>query len=134
MNFMQSIRVALSSLGGNKLRTFLTMLGIIIGVAAVISLLAIGSGATANIQANITRNGTNLLTVSPGGGNTGGVAGAQGSVQTLTYEDGKAIADLGAAAGIGGLGLSLWQDTPTGPSIIVVAAGLFALASLRRQS
>ncbi len=100
MNFMQSIRVALSSLGGNKLRTFLTMLGIIIGVAAVISLLAIGSGATANIQANITRNGTNLLTVSPGGGNTGGVAGAQGSVQTLTYEDGKAIADLGAAAGI----------------------------------
>jgi zinc transport system permease protein len=41
---------------------------------------------------------------------------------------------IGAAAGIGGLALSLWQDTPTGPSIIVVAAGLFALASLRRQS
>ena len=100
MNFVQSIRVALSSLGGNKLRTFLTMLGIIIGVASVISLLAIGSGAMANIQANITRNGTNLLTISPGGGTQGGVGGAQGSLQTLTYEDGKAIADLGAAAGI----------------------------------
>jgi zinc transport system permease protein len=41
---------------------------------------------------------------------------------------------IGAAAGIGGLALSLWQDTPAGPSIIVVAAGLFALASLRQQS
>ncbi|MFN8515939.1 MAG: ABC transporter permease [Thermomicrobiales bacterium] len=103
MNLWQSVRVALTSLGSNKLRTFLTMLGIIIGVAAVIALLAIGNGATANITANLTRNGTNLVTVSPGGGQTGGVAGAAGSLQTLTYEDAQELASLGTAIGIAGV-------------------------------
>jgi putative ABC transport system permease protein len=103
MNLWQSVRVALTSLGSNKLRTFLTMLGIIIGVAAVISLLAIGAGATSSITANLTKNGTNLVTISPGGGQTGGVASAAGSLQTLTYEDAQALADLGASIGIAGV-------------------------------
>ncbi len=97
MNLWQSVRVALTSLGSNKLRTFLTMLGIIIGVASVIALLAIGNGATAGITANLTRNGTNLVTISPGGGQTGGVAGAAGSAQTLTYEDALALTAQGSA-------------------------------------
>ncbi len=103
MNLWQSVRVALTSLGSNKLRTFLTMLGIIIGVSAVIALLAIGNGATANITANLTRNGTNLITITPGGGQTGGVAGAAGSLQTLTYEDAQDLAALGASVGIAGV-------------------------------
>ncbi len=103
MNFWQSIRVALTSLGSNKLRTFLTMLGIIIGVAAVIALLAIGTGATSNITANLTRNGTNLITISPSGGQAGGVAGAAGSLQTLTYEDAQELATLGTSFGIAGV-------------------------------
>jgi putative ABC transport system permease protein len=103
MSLWQSVRVALTSLGSNKLRTFLTMLGIIIGVAAVIALLAIGNGTTANITANLTRNGTNLVTISPGGGQTGGVASAAGSLQTLTYEDAQAIAEQGGAMGIAGV-------------------------------
>src|SRR4051794_38986875 len=105
MNLWQSVRVALTSLGSNKLRTFLTMLGIIIGVAAVISLLAIGAGATSSITANLTKNGTNLVTISPGGGQQGGVASAAGSLQTLTYEDAQALADLGASIGIAGVSL-----------------------------
>jgi len=103
MNLWQSVRVALTSLGSNKLRTFLTMLGIIIGVASVIALLAIGNGATAGITANLTRNGTNLVTISPGGGQTGGVAGAAGSAQTLTYEDALALTAQGSAVGIAGV-------------------------------
>ncbi len=59
-------------------------------------------------------------------------AAARSLSRTPEAMAGLAIA-VGAASGLGGLGLSLWQDTPTGPSIIVVAAGLFALSSLRRQ-
>ncbi len=103
MSLLQSVRIALTSLGSNKLRTFLTMLGIIIGVASVIALLAIGNGTTAGITANLTRNGTNLVTISPGGGTTGGVASAAGSAQTLTYEDAQALAAQGNAVGIAGV-------------------------------
>lgn len=100
MNLWQSVRVALSSLGSNKLRTFLTMLGIIIGVAAVIALLGIGAGATAGIRENLTRNGTNLITVQPGSGQQGGVAGAAGSIQTLTYEDAQELAAQASNIGV----------------------------------
>ncbi|MGN6362318.1 MAG: ABC transporter permease [Thermomicrobiales bacterium] len=99
MNFFQTLRVALASLRSNMLRTFLTMLGIIIGVAAVIALLGIGNGATANIQANIIRNGTNLLTINPAQTRQNGVFTGTAS-QTLTYEDAQALADLGTEAGI----------------------------------
>jgi putative ABC transport system permease protein len=99
MNFFQTLRVALASLRSNMLRTFLTMLGIIIGVAAVIALLGIGKGATANIQANIIRNGTNLLTINPAQTRQNGVFTGT-AAQTLTYEDAQALAELGADAGI----------------------------------
>src|SRR5919202_202181 len=89
----ESIRVALSSLMANKLRTLLTSLGVIIGVMAVVALLAIGRGSQETITAAITANGTNLLTVRPGAPNSGGFRGEVGSAQTLTMQDAQALAD-----------------------------------------
>jgi len=93
MSFMESLRIALVSLAANKLRSALTMLGIIIGVAAVIALMGVGRGASAAIDSQINSMGTNLLFVTPGSTSTSGVRTAQGSAQTLTYEDAKALAD-----------------------------------------
>ena len=76
MDLIQIFRVALSSLSANKMRSMLTMLGIIIGVAAVIAMLSIGRGAQASIQAQIQSIGTNLLFVRPGSTQEGGVASA----------------------------------------------------------
>ena len=99
MNLLESARIALRSLSANKLRSALTMLGIIIGVAAVIALMGIGRGAQAAIDSQINSMGTNLLFVSPGSTNQGGVRTAQGSAQTLTYEDAQALADPPGCAG-----------------------------------
>jgi putative ABC transport system permease protein len=76
----------------HKLRSFLTMLGIVIGVAAVITLMSIGKGTTANILSNIQRMGANLITISPGSFTSGGVRSAGGATRTLTVEDADAIA------------------------------------------
>ncbi len=89
-NFLATVWVGLST---HKLRSFLTMLGIIIGVASVITLMSIGKGATAQILANIESMGSDLVTISPGAGMFGGVRGAGGSTQTLTKEDAEAIAE-----------------------------------------
>jgi len=84
---------ALSGVATHKLRSFLTILGIVIGVAAVITLMSIGRGAEAQIISRIQSLGANLITISPGGGFTfGGVRTAAGSAATLTFEDAQAIA------------------------------------------
>jgi putative ABC transport system permease protein len=93
MNLMESVRIALRSLAANKLRSSLTMLGIIIGVAAVIALMGVGRGASKAIDSQINSMGTNLLFVSPGSTSSSGVRTAQGSAQTLTYEDALALND-----------------------------------------
>ena len=98
MNLMESVRIALRSLAANKLRSSLTMLGIIIGVAAVIALMGVGRGAPAAIDSQINSMGTNLLFVSPGSTSSSGVRTAQGSAQTLTYEDALALNDPGPSA------------------------------------
>ncbi len=77
----------------HKLRSSLTILGIVIGVAAVIALMSIGKGAQADILARISTLGSNLVTISPGSSNFGGVRSAAGSSQTLTQEDAEAIAN-----------------------------------------
>jgi len=77
----------------HKLRSFLTMLGIVIGVAAVISLMSIGRGATADILERIGSMGSNLVTISPGAFTYRGVSGAAGSSQTLTLEDAEVISE-----------------------------------------
>jgi len=81
-------------LSTHKLRSFLTMLGIIIGVASVITLMSIGKGTTAQILSNIQSMGADLITIRPGASfGPGGVRGAGGSTQTLTMEDAEAIAE-----------------------------------------
>ncbi|HSR11393.1 MAG TPA: ABC transporter permease [Thermodesulfobacteriota bacterium] len=94
MNFFMILRVALKALGRNKMRSSLTMLGIIIGVGAVIAMIAIGSGAKARIQEQIASMGSNLLIVLSGSATSGGFRWGSGSVPTLTVDDAKAIADL----------------------------------------
>ena len=91
----ENVRVAFGGLVANKLRSALTMLGVVIGVGAVIALMSIGEGAQASITDQISSVGTNLLFVSPGAmsGGPGGVAHAAGSAATLTYEDAEAVAD-----------------------------------------
>jgi putative ABC transport system permease protein len=92
MNFLMTLRIALKALGRNKMRSGLTMLGIIIGVGAVIAMIAIGSGAKARIQEQIASLGSNLLIVLSGSATSGGFRHGSGSVPTLTVEDSKAIA------------------------------------------
>ena len=90
-----AIRVALRALGANKLRTTLTMLGIVIGVSAVIALMSIGRGAQAQVSAQIQSLGTNLLFIRPGATkDQGGVRSTQNQAATLTLEDSDAIATL----------------------------------------
>ncbi len=93
MSLRDCLAVAWRSLLTNKLRSFLTMLGIIIGVGAVVALTGIGQGAQQSITSQITSQGTNLLTVFPGAVNQGGLRQQAGTAQTLTMEDASAIAD-----------------------------------------
>ena len=87
------LMTSLGSIASNKLRASLTLLGIIIGVAAVISLMSIGRGAQQAITSRIESLGTNLLFVRPGSSTTGGVNAGQGSAATLTLDDAYALAD-----------------------------------------
>src|SRR4030095_314021 len=95
MNLTESVRVALRALGANKLRASLTMLGMIIGVGAVIALMSIGKGVQASVTSQIKGLGTNLLFFSPGAQTQGGVRGQAGTAPTLTYDDAQAIVDSG---------------------------------------
>src|SRR2546423_7193168 len=93
MNVLMIIRIAFRALARNKTRAALTMLGIIIGVSAVIVMVSIGQGAQASVQAQIESMGTNLLFVSAGAQNVGGVRSGTGDsgTNTLTVEDLDAI-------------------------------------------
>src|ERR671912_2286736 len=94
MNVFAIIRIAFRALARNKMRAALTMLGIIIGVSAVIAMVSIGQGAQASVQAQIEGMGTNLLFVSAGAQNVGGVrtgTGDSGSANALTAADLEAI-------------------------------------------
>ena len=91
MKLKNLLKAALRSLAKNKMRTFLTMLGIIIGVASVIAMLAIGQGSKQSIQAQISTLGTNVLMIFPQASSTGGVRMEAGSSQKMTLEDVTAI-------------------------------------------
>jgi putative ABC transport system permease protein len=92
MNLMAALRAALRALAANKLRSVLTMLGIIIGVAAVITMIAVGRGATERVQEQMKGLGSNIMLVLPGGITTGGVRLGAQTGQALTEEDAQAIA------------------------------------------
>ena len=89
---LQALRIALRSLKVNKLRTALTMLGIMIGVAAVIAMVSVGTGAQARVAEQIQSLGSNLIIAMSGSSNAAGVRLGQGSQLTITEEDASAIA------------------------------------------
>jgi putative ABC transport system permease protein len=91
MEFTAIIRIALRALARNKMRSMLTMLGIIIGVAAVIAMVGVGQGAQKKVQDQISAMGTNLLFVSSGTVNRGGLHLGSGATKSLVYDDMKAI-------------------------------------------
>jgi len=100
-NLIASARIALEALRVNKLRSGLTMLGIIIGVAAVIAMVAVGSGASERIQQQIASIGSNVIIVMPGSITTSGIRLGAGNALTLTADDARAIADeCPAVAGV----------------------------------
>ena len=88
---LETLRTAVRSLLSNKIRSALTMLGIIIGVAAVITMVAIGAGASRNIQQYISGVGSNILIVMPGASTAGGVRQQAGSSSNLTLQDAQAL-------------------------------------------
>ncbi|MEW6567459.1 MAG: ABC transporter permease [Chloroflexota bacterium] len=100
MKLSKALLVALASLNANKMRSALTILGIVIGVAAVIAMLSIGRGVEASIEEQIQSVGTNLLFVCPGRTQQGGVFSAAGSAATLTLADAEAIAEAPSVVGV----------------------------------
>src|ERR1035437_1317503 len=87
MNIGNLIKISLRALNNNKMRAFLTMLGIIIGVASVITMLAIGQGAKKSIQSQISEMGSNMIMIQPGAGMNGGVRTSSDNQQSLKMED-----------------------------------------------
>ena len=91
MSLFMICRVALKALGRNKMRTLLTMLGLIIGVAAVITMVALGNGAQQQIEDQVAAGGTNLITVRAGNHSRGGVSSGMGTSPRLKVKDVDAI-------------------------------------------
>ena len=92
MDLLNTLKLAFRALRRNRMRSALTSLGIIIGVASVIALVGIGGGASAQIEARIASLGTNLIMVLPGSSRSGGVNSGLGGAATLKPEDAQAIA------------------------------------------
>ena len=85
MLFSENIRIALRALRANMMRSVLTILGIVIGVATVVALLALGNGTTASITSSIQSNGSNLLTISPGKQQAGNPGAGQPGFEKFVY-------------------------------------------------
>src|SRR5215813_7932266 len=98
MSIFMTLRIAMKALGRNKLRTVLTMLGMIIGVGAVITMVALGTGAQMTIEDRIRGAGTNMITVFPGSATAGGARGGAGTSSRLVPDDAKALRELSDVA------------------------------------
>jgi putative ABC transport system permease protein len=125
---------ALESLEGNKMRSILTVLGIVIGVAAVIAMLSIGRGAQASITSQIESIGTNLIYVTPGSTSEGGVQSAAGSAGTLTLDDADALAELPNVVAVASVANSfvqaVYQGQNTNTRVMGVTPGYETVSSL----
>ena len=127
MKLYDSFRSALQSLVVNKLRSALTMLGVIIGVAAVIAMVSVGNGASQSVQNTILNLGSNLVTVSPSFGSDNGLRGAGAQAQNLTLDDMRSIQDqLGSsiAAAEAEQQAGRWQVTVTGQNTNTSVTGV----------
>ena len=91
MSIIMTLRIALKALNRNKMRTVLTMLGMIIGVGAVITMVALGRGAQATIEEQVKSAGTNVININAGNFTQGGVRQGQGMSSSLTAEDAAAL-------------------------------------------
>jgi len=122
VNPLLILSTALSSVGANKLRAGLTLLGIVIGVAAVVSLMAIGRGAQETVTSRITALGTNLIFVRPGSATEGGFVFGQGTAETLTLEDAQAIEDRVFVPDV----VAVAPESSTGLQIVAGSQNTFA--------
>ena len=132
MNPLQVLRVAIRALLRNKLRSFLTTLGVIIGVSAVIAMVAIGEGAKARVADAFASMGSNILIVLSGSTTTGGSRGGFGSLPTLTWDDLKAIrsecsAVRYATPQLRGSASAISEDQNWGTSINGISPEFFAI-------
>ena len=93
MNYINLIKIAVRAILANKMRSFLTVLGIIIGVASVITMLAIGQGSKKSIQENVAQMGSNMIMIHPGADMRGGVRQDASSMETLKMQDYNNIKD-----------------------------------------
>jgi putative ABC transport system permease protein len=125
---------AIDNLSANKMRSILTVLGIVIGVAAVIAMLSIGRGAEASITSRIESIGTNLVYVTPGSANQGGVQQVAGSAGTLTMDDAEALVNLPDVVAVAPQTTSfvqvVFQGANANTRLVGVTAGYQTLASL----
>jgi putative ABC transport system permease protein len=112
--WLMTLRIALRALRRNKLRSFLTMLGIIIGVGAVIAMVAIGEGAKALVRAQIASLGTNVIVILPGSSVPGGVRTGVGGVRTLVDTDARAVMEEVPAVGFASPSLRSTQQVIAG--------------------
>src|SRR6478672_13232678 len=94
MSILMTLRIALKALNRNKMRTILTMLGMIIGVGAVITMVALGRGAQSTIEDQVKAAGTNMININAGNFSSGGVRQGQGNSTTLTAEDAASLREV----------------------------------------
>ena len=113
MNFRMILKISIKALNRSKVRSILTMLGIIIGVGALISMVSLGQGAQMQIQEAIAARGANLLYVRPGSRRTRGYHGGAGTINTLVLYTPKVISSSGSCLDVGGG----WEpQIPPGPA------------------
>jgi len=115
MNFLDYMRQSISAMMAHKMRTFLSILGIMIGVAAVIAMLAIGQGAKTSIEKQLASMGSNLLVISPGAAKSGAVSLQAGTTTRFTFQDVETIAKLsdyvkGVSPSVSGRAQVVYQD------------------------
>ncbi|HEX3650184.1 MAG TPA: ABC transporter permease, partial [Pseudonocardiaceae bacterium] len=111
MNWWETLRTSVDAIRSHRLRSGLTMLGILIGIAAVILTVGLGEGAQAQVSAAINSLGTNLLVISPGSSTTSGVRGGAGTASTLTVDDAAALSSHTVAPDIAGVAPTTTQGS-----------------------
>jgi len=124
MSPIDGLRMALSGLTSHRMRTILTALGIIIGVAAVIGLVSIGQGSQSAITSEIEAAGTNLIFVQPGSTTHEGIRGPTGSARTLTWQDAQAIVDIPYITAVAPQAMTSAQVAAKGENVKTRIAGV----------
>ena len=144
IDFGMTVRIAVRALRVHKLRSLLTMLGIIIGVGAVVAMVSVGQGASMQVTQRIASLGSNVLQVFPGSSSSGGARGGAGSMTSLTLDDARAIApacpDVAAVAPIVSRGAQVvygnqnWFTSVTGTSPVAFSTRTVSRVSPRASA